>query len=162
MLAVAVLGGMFALVRYVGWYGSAIAVFFLLCVVAHVAGNAIGTSLRDLGGPRRTDSPVEWFAGRAPVRVSPRDFAPRTELSLKRSLGKPIILVTVAGAVLAGVAGGCGFWWLADGRGTALTIGLGAAASAVLGGIWTFAAGSFMQVTFGEWFRAARGARRNG
>jgi hypothetical protein len=161
MLVIAVLGAMFALVHYVGWHGSAIAVFFLLCVVAHVAGNAIGTRLRDLGGTRPTEASAESLAASSLARVSPRDFAPRTELSLKRSLGKPIILVTVAGAVLAGVAGGCGFWWLADGRATALSIGLGAAASAVLGGIWTFAAGSFIQVTVGEWFRAARDARRH-
>jgi hypothetical protein len=154
MVLVAVLGGMFALIRYVGWHGSAIAIFFLLCVVAHVAGNALGTRLRAIG----SEPPEVPDEGRQSARrVAPQEFAPATELREKRALGRPVFGITILGALLAGAAGGYAFWWLADRPLSLAALGLGAGACAVLGGIWTFAAGSFIQVTCGAWFRAARG-----
>src|SRR5262245_27301642 len=102
--AVAVLGLMFAFIHYVGMYGSVIAIFFLLCVAAHVAGNAIGTRLREIGSAPVPGSTTESDFVSA-TRVSPADFAPATKLRERSSLGKPIVVVTALGIVAGGVGG---------------------------------------------------------
>src|SRR5688500_14363644 len=76
MAAVTALGVMFALIHYVGMLGSTIALLFILCVIAHVAGNVIGTRLRDVGSQGAKDAkPRER---RRKLRT--HDFAPVTRL----------------------------------------------------------------------------------
>lgn len=158
-VAVAVLGLMFAVIHYVGMLGSAIAILFLLCVAAHVVGNAIGTRLRDIGSQPTSDSKAPH--GRRRFRdVMPSEFAPMSRLRERSSLGKRNIVITVCGAMIGGVLGGAALQWLSAGHSTWQIIGLGICASAVLGGIWTFAASSFIQVMLSAWFHASREPRK--
>src|SRR5262245_13086936 len=82
----ALLGVLFAGIHYFGTFWIVIVILFALCVVAHVAGNAIGTKLREFG-----DTPLE--ADDTPARVppiakpAPSDFAPVTRLRQRRPLG---------------------------------------------------------------------------
>ncbi len=160
LAGIAVLSVLFAVSHYFGTYGAAIAILFVLCVVAHVVGNALGTKLRDFG-----DTPVEADgspAQRLPVARKPTaaDFAPLTRLRERYSLGKRIVVITSLGAAAGGLVGYFGVQWLADDQTAWHVFGLGAVACAVLGGIWTFAAASFLQVTLGEFLHARRGSRQ--
>lgn len=156
MACVSLCALMFAVIHYVGMLGSALALLFLLCALLHVAGNVIGTRLRDIGSqpPLSSDekkSPRRGFA------VSPTDFAPTSRLRERHSLGRRNIIITLAGATLGGLVGSLALLWLTGGIIPLGVIALGACASAVLAGIWTFAAASFVQVMLGAWFHASRG-----
>lgn len=156
LVAIAVISGLLAIVHYFGAYGACIAILFALCVVAHVMGNAMGTRLRDLG-----DTPVGADGSPAPRPVhlekpSASDFAPLTRLRERQSLGKRIVVITTAGALAGGLLGYAGVCWFADGRTAWHVFAFGTVACAVLGGIWTFAAASFLQVMFGELLHAHR------
>ena len=135
----------FALSHWLSPIALAGVVMLVLCVIAHVAGNAIGTRLRELGGrPRTLESARESL-----VRPKEADFAPVTRLSQRQSLGWPIILGTSAGT-LAGAIGG-GLWTVTYSRGSfdILSVGVGILAFAVLNGIAAFAIVGFIQVGLG-------------
>ncbi len=123
-------------------------VFLVLSIFAHVAGNAIGTRLRDLGGrptELRLENPNEPGAAQT---ASPR-CAPRTELSRRQPLGWPILVATSAGAVAAAVGGGIWTAALTGNQVTALAVSIGGIACGVLGGFASFLAFSFAQVGWG-------------
>ncbi len=119
-------------------------VFLVLCVIAHVAGNVIGTRLRELGSQPPAGDPIS--AGLDRVKPSAADFAPPTRLGQRQALGWPILIATLTG-ILAGAVGGA-VWTLVSSRGPvgALHLGVGGLAFAVLGGIIAFAAFGFVQV----------------
>jgi hypothetical protein len=149
---------LFALVNVLPPMAIAGLAFLLLSIFAHVAGNAIGTRLREIGGrPKdlRLGGPDEPLAVGEVDR--PRG-APPTELSRRQSLGWPVVAVTSAG-ILAGAIGG-GVWtaWLAGSRITALGISVGCVACAVLGGFAAFLAFSFAQVGLGALRQAMAGS----
>lgn len=152
---VAVLGGLFAIVHYFGSYGAAIGLLALLCVIGHFAGSALGTRLRACG-----DQPLHADGSALPVKRSivkpdPADFAPTTKLRQRRSLGRRNLLITLAGAMVAGCGGYFGLQFL-DPRMDWPVMGVGIAAFAVLGAIWTFATASFLQVMGSEFLQARR------
>lgn len=152
------LGVLFAGIHYFGTFWIVIVILFALCVVAHVAGNAIGTKLREFG-----DTPLEADdtpAGVHPIaKPAPSDFAPVTRLRQRRPLGRRILFITGCGALLGALVGYLGIEWLVEGPTDWQVCAMGAFGSAVLGGIWTFAAASFIQVTFGEFLHARRESR---
>lgn len=152
------LGVLFAGVHYFGIFWIVIVILFVLCVVAHVAGNALGTKLRQFGStplePDGTPADVQPIA-----KPRPGDFAPVTRLRQRRPLGRRILFITGCGALVGGFVGFIGIAWLTDGPAEWQVYTLGAGASAVLGAIWTFAAASFIQVTFGEFLHARRESR---
>jgi hypothetical protein len=154
-LIVTVLGVLFAAMTYLGAYAVLIFVVFLLTVAAHVAGNAIGTQLRENGNRRpMSDAP------RPKQRpIAPTDFAPASQLHHRSALGMPIVITTVVGSVVGGALGGYGLTMLME-RPTLSAILLGVIASAVLGGIWTFIASSFFQVATGALRQATRDTER--
>jgi hypothetical protein len=90
----------------------------------------------------------------------PTDFAPVTRLRERYSLGKRNIAITLLGAVIGGLLGGAGLLWLGGEKTPWIVAVLGFGASAVLGGIWTFAASSFIHVMLGAWFHAAKDLRK--
>jgi hypothetical protein len=156
MVAVTIFASLFALFHYAGMLASVIAIFFLLCVVAHVAGNAIGTQLRDVG----SQDPSAKAAKNRFRAAMPNDFAPVTRLRERYSLGKRNVAITLIGTVVGGLLGGGGLLWLGGWKTTWVVAALGFGASAVLGGIWTFAASSFVHVMLGAWFHAAKDLRK--
>ena len=163
MWAFVVLGVIFALIGYLGSYSTLLIILFVLAVVAHVAGNVLGTQLRNNG-----DTPLGadgYKTGRR-IRVrkaTPADFAPVTRLGDHSSLGRPIVIVTCAGTVLGAVAGGAGLFLLVHEELSVSTIGsitLGMLAAGVLGAIWTFLAASFLQVACSALRQATREAKK--
>lgn len=163
MLAgMAVLGGLFAIIHYFGAYGAAIAILFALCIVAHVAGNALGTKLREHGDTPLGEDRVPTF--RAAVRAKPTagDFAPLPRLHGRHSLGRHILVITAIGGFAGGTLGYFGIEWLAGEHVGWKVLAVGCSACVVLGAIWTFAAASFLQVTLGELFQFRRETSHSG
>lgn len=147
---VAVCSVLFAITHYYGTYGAAIAVLFGLCILAHVVGNSLGVQLR-----RNGDCPLRpnGEPGAAPYTASrPRasDFAPPTRLRQRRALGRHVSILTGGGACLGAALGYAGVAWIADESTPWSVLIVGAIAAAVLGGIWTFLAIGFFQVTLRE------------
>lgn len=152
--AVALLAVMSALVNYFGLHAALIVVLLVLAIVAHVAGNALGTKLRESGDrplPRFPGEPVAKPSHRAPTA---EEFAPSTELGDRRSLGLPIIVATVAGGTLAAVLGILLMVTLLEPAPTWVALIAGTVACGALGAIWTFVSFGFIQVTVGAFWQA--------
>jgi len=116
--------------------------FLAASVFLHVAGNAIGTRLRQIGD--LPDARVEQLF--PPARRPPQqEFAP-THLSRRSSLGWMIIAASSIGTASGAVGGG--LWTFAASRGHvgAINIVVGVIAFAVLGGMAAFATFAFAQV----------------
>jgi hypothetical protein len=145
LLAVTVCAVLAALSQWVTPIVIACIIFLVLCVIAHVAGNAIGTRLRELGSHSPT-SDGALSPGLAHPKPDAGDFAPPTRLGQRQALGWPIVIATLAGIILGAVGGVV--WTLVSSRGPvgALNLGVGGLAFAVLGGIIAFAAFGFVQV----------------
>jgi amino acid transporter len=124
-------------------------VLLALSIFAHMAGNAIGTRLREIGGRPDRESVQEF------KREPPR-FAPTTRLGQRHKLGWPIVIATLTGMILGGFGGG--LWTLLTSRAPtpAAVIGLGVVAFAALGGILAFATVGFTQVLLGAIWQAMR------
>jgi hypothetical protein len=122
--------------------------FLVLSVIAHVAGNAIGTRLRELGSHPPADA-AALPPGLNHGKPRAADFAPATRLGQRHGLGWPILIATVVGTV-GGAVGGVA-WTLVSSRGPVglLNVGVGAIAFAVLGGIAAFVSFGFIQVGLG-------------
>lgn len=157
-VVVGVLGVLFATFSYVGSYATLLLILFTLTVGAHVAGNAIGTKLRD-SARHSSITDDEEQSHRGPIHIATTDFAPASQLHYRSALGKPIFLTTVTGATMGAIVGGYGLATLME-HPTWPTIAIGAIASAVLGGIWTFAASSFLQVATSAMKQATRDPNR--
>lgn len=152
---IAVLAALFAGIHYLGSHATLLLVLFALAVFAHVVGNALGTKLRD-----SAEQPVAAKGKprlRSWRRATARDFAPATKLGARAALGRPAVIATVIGSLVSALFGG-GILILLMERMTVGTVALAIVAPAILGGIWTFAATSFIQVSYG----AARQASRDG
>ncbi len=139
------------------WFDPIVVVavtFLALSVACHVAGNAIGTRLREIGNQPNQAADTLNLTGR--IRPQPQDFAPTTQLGQRRSLGYTIVIATSMG-IAAGAIGG-GFWTFLTCRGQPeiLTIAVGVAAFAVLGGLASFAIVGFMQVLLGAIWQAMK------
>lgn len=152
---ITLLAAMFALVNVVHPVVMAGLVLLALLIAAHVAGNVIGTRLREIG-----DHPVTKEGKEAPPRpfdrhVDRNSFAPPSDLARKISLGLPILIVTSAGVLTGGIGGG--LWgFLSAGSDGWLNIVVGTVAFGFLGGFGSFAAFSFTQVILGAWWQASR------
>lgn len=138
---------LFAAMTWVGPLAAFGLLLLFLSIVAHVAGNAIGTRLREIGsrplaekggGPdylkRKPGSPV--FAG---------ECAPATRLGSHHPLGWLIVVATASAFVVGGLAGGAFLAWLCWEKSTLVSILCGAAASAALGGFGGFLVSSFVR-----------------
>ena len=130
----------------------------VLAILAHVAGNAIGTRLRRHGGE---SAPVGGSRHTPPgeserARLDVEHFAPTTRLRQRKSLGKPIFYFTALGSLTIAILGGYGFTRLLGDDATLANVGVGVFASGVLGAIWSFLAGSFLQVAGAALWQASR------
>ncbi len=127
-------------------------VLLLLAIFAHVAGNSLGTKLREqtrLQGQANATTQD---------RLHPIAFAPKTDLALKQRLGWMLPLISCVGGTAGGGIGGN---WLI--RLNADQIGLGSSilaytSCAILGGFAGFVAYSFAKVTY----QAVSQAHRDG
>ena len=153
LLLVTACSVLLALERWFSLAPIAVAALLLLAlsIFAHVAGNAIGTRLREIG-----DQPEDSGTDRATRFRQPqaRDFAPATQLSQRRSLGWTIVVATVTGAVAGGIGGGLWTWLESSGPIGLLNIAVGVVAFGVLGGIGAFTTVALMQVLGGAIWQA--------
>jgi hypothetical protein len=157
LVAVALCGVLFALLRWLDPIAVAAIAFLAASLFCHVAGNAIGTRLREIGDHpdgHGIDRPAPGIR-----RPQPQDFAPATRLGQRQSLGWSIIIAVSMG-VASGAIGG-GLWTFLAGRGhvALLSIAVGVIAFAVLGGIAAFAVVAFVQVLAGAIWQALYPAR---
>ena len=155
-IVVSVLGVLFAAMTYLSSYAVLLFMLFILTVAAHVAGNAIGTQLRENGNRQPLSDLDAMRRRRRPIAAT--DFAPTSQLHHRSALGTPIIITTAVGSAAGAVLGGYGLTTLME-TPTLLAILLGAVASAVLAGIGTFIASSFLQVASSALRQAARDAK---
>ena len=152
---ITLLAALFSLVNVVHPVVMAGLVLLALLIAAHVAGNVIGTRLREIG-----DRPVTKEGREVPPRPFDRNieqssFAPPSDLARRISLGLPILIVTTAGVLTGGIGGG--LWgYLSAGSDGWLNIVVGCVAFGFLGGFGSFAAFSFTQVTLGAIRQASR------
>ena len=151
-LGMTALSVLFAAMTWVGPLAALGLVLLALSIVAHVAGNAIGTRLRENGSrPLAGEIGGPEFLKRKPGSpVAAGDCAPATRLGGRHPLGWLIVVVTVAAFLLGGISGGAFQAWLCWEKSTVVSILCGAAASGALGGFGGFLVSSF----FRELFRA--------
>jgi hypothetical protein len=152
LLGMAACGLLFSLLKWLPPIAVAGIVMLAATIFCHVAGNAIGTQLRDLAAPPRSEEA-------SPVRLPPARRVPRvppTTLGERKSLGWSIVIATAAGA-LGGALGGS-LWTLASSRGDVgpLNIAVGAVAFAVLGGLAAFGIAALAQVLLGAIWQALK------
>ncbi len=142
----------------IGWLGIAgwlAAVVVAASVAAHVAGNALGTRLRDAtdrhlrARRRRGDAPP------------PLPAAAPAFLETRTSLGRLVPVSVAIGAVCGGTAGALALGWMT--RATAAGAVLGGVSSAVVGGLFGFLLASFIEIvrtSLREAIAAEEGPRR--
>jgi hypothetical protein len=139
----------------IGWLGLAgwMAAFVLAASVAmHVAGNAIGTRLRE-----STDRDVARFRPTAEARPLPVHRGPNL-LERRTSLGRLVPVSVGIGACCGGVAGSTALATLTSSSVAGAL--LGGASSAVIGGFIGFLGASFVEIvrtSLGEAIAAERG-----
>ena len=157
--AVAACGGVFAVMAAIGPVASGAMLLGAAVIGLHVAGNWVGTSLRDSELKDRSND-VPFSNALSPFDA--RSLSMRTEHStprlcqhtrlswLNRALG-------VLGAV-AGAAVGCGVLLSWTGASVAGLI-VGSVSSAVVGGCAGFLVGSFAESTLTAWWQATSEAK---
>jgi len=133
--------------------------FLFLCIVAHVAGNSLGTRLRENGS--QPLPPGEQTAGRQVRRsIAADEFAEATQLSRHQTLGRPQWIATLIGIVCGGLGGGLGAALLSRVFDQSIIL-LGVVAFATLGGIGAFLMYSFVQVGWNAIIHAQKAAEPN-
>jgi hypothetical protein len=152
LAAVAVVGVVLAVANQVGFYAAAVLSMFVLLIVAHVAGNAIGTSRRDNSpshecGAPPVDTPPGASPGQLP-RIQP------TELRHSVPLGRHVAIAALLGAIVgAALMSGATFPnWPKLGVAGVVIVAL---SGGVLGAYVGFMASRFT-AAFGRAFRQAR------
>lgn len=154
---VAGLCAVFAVWGTAGPFAALVVVFFSLAVFAHVAGNALGTKLKESSSSR----PGNQARERQTTELSSEHYAPATNLSEKSSLGITILVMTLVGITLGAIVGGGLLTILNWEKIVWQSIALAAIASGVLGGLAGFMASSFVHVMIDAHIQAWRHGRRN-
>lgn len=125
----------------IGWLGIAgwLAVAVVAAsVAAHVAGNALGTKLREA-----TDRDLPKTGLRQPVVVLPEPRGP-AQLERRTSLGNLVVVSAAIGGACGGIAGTAMLFWLAASSLAGAV--LGGLSSAVIGGLIGFLGASFVEI----------------
>ena len=126
----------------IGWLGLAgwmAAAVLLASVAMHVAGNAIGTRLREA-----TDNDLALRRSTSLPASAPLPASSPTHLERRSSLGRLVPISAGIGAACGGTAGTLSLLWLtASSPAGAL---LGGGSSAVVGGLLGFLGASFVEI----------------
>jgi hypothetical protein len=143
---------LFAIMGFIGPMASAALLFFLALVGLHVAGNALGTSLRD-----RVSDQVGWqhlpSIGRPLFANRPAWTALAPRLSEHTPIGWIIWAIGLLGALTGGALGRMAFGQL-DSSPSELAVGT--ISLAVLGAFLGFLIGSFLTMLLRAWNQASR------
>jgi hypothetical protein len=123
--------------------------FFLVLVVLHAAGNALGTSLRE--GANRELAADEKFP--QPAAPAPELVANSpSRLREQTPLGSLVFVLTGLGAALGGSLGSLAYAYWTDANAAGLIVG--SISAAILGGFFGFLASSFSKIIFRAWRQA--------
>lgn len=149
MLAVTGCCVLFALMREVGPLASTGLCFFLLLVVMHIAGNALGTSLRD-DASRDPAAQLREIPVAAPVAA----HLPNSPSRLREhtSLGRTVVILTAFGAALGGSLSSLAYAYWTDVHIGGLIVG--SLSAAIVGGFFGFMTSSFCKMIFRAWRQA--------
>jgi len=158
---IAFLGAVFAMMGMVGPYGVFALTLLVLSVFAHVAGNAIGTSLIENGDrPLSSDGkpiPIDPSRFRKP---SESEYAPINLLGRQVSLGLIVFIITTSGVIIGAVGGGS-FLTIVNWQRVTLPAMLFAVLfSSILGGFVGFVTSSFVKVLVAAQLEALNHSRR--
>lgn len=126
----------------------------ILSVIAHVAGNVIGSRLRD----GKTKSTGGVHEPDRPQAISLRDhhFAPVTKLGRRHPLGWVPLISAVLGFLIGAVGGGIGTAILLARNFDWFAVAIAACAFGALGGFGGFLVVGFVQALGEAWHEAAR------
>ena len=146
------------------WVGPAVGMSLLmiaLVLFAHVAGNAMGSRLRDT-------APMDWHrpsgeehaqdAGRLKRGTLCPDehFAPVTHLSHRVPLARFLLIVTACGGLASGLAGAWFLHWLYPRTANWLTLLVGGCATGAICAVFSFWLLSLAHVFLNAWWQAHR------
>jgi lipid-binding SYLF domain-containing protein len=146
----------FAVWAAFGPVAAFVVILLFLAIFAHVAGNAVGTKLKENGSRRHEKKQRQSHK----VELSGEHYAPATNLSERSSLGVTIFVLTVVGFVVGAVGGG-GLLTLLNWEKIVWSgIAVAAIASGVLGGLAGFMMSSFVHVVIVAQIQAWRHGRR--
>lgn len=141
------------------WFGPACGAVCTLLFVgagAHVAGNVLGTRLRDGSSQHlRGVSDPELTHMRA-RRVRADDFAPATVLRESSEWARSLWIFTGVISTAAAALGGTLLTYFLEQRATMVNIGFGTLICALLGGLWGFLGGRAAQIVRHAWNHAQR------
>ncbi len=143
LIGMAVVAVLLGVATTVGTYWSMAVGLLLVLIAGHVAGNSLGTKLRD-GAPRRKS---EQFSATQPRRAaSRRDVAMPTRLRVPARLHWINIVLSGVGALAGGYFGGSALVASYPDAPTSAFV-LAYVSSGVLGGFAGFVTSSFLSVT---------------
>ena len=140
---------LFTVMATLGAVWSAALLMLLLLVAAHVAGNAIGTSLRDRAVTERRESNEP-----PPKVLRPRirsDSPPANRLQDKQPLERLMLLVAILGGLVGAVFGGVLVTDAYRDRITVAAVVFGTIASGVIGALVGFVVASSFGITARAW-----------
>lgn len=143
LITVALCSVAFAVMTWIGAVWSMVLLFFVFLIVGHVAGNAIGTRLRD-GRPKR--SPPKQPPTTGVVNPAPPKAGETPRLGESSSLHRVAFVSTLAGGAGGVLAGRWIFIQIDHGQLGVADWTLALISFAVIGGFFAFLASSFFQI----------------
>ena len=132
-------------------------VILAMAIFAHIAGNAIGVRLRTEGDQAKSETSLpstDFHDTRQKLQA--QDFAPDSQLRRHTTIGRPMVVTTLIGAMLSAVAGGIALASVNQDHLTLTSLLVGASAFSVIGALVGFLGGSFIGVFSSAIFHAQR------
>jgi len=155
--AITLIGVLLALESLLGPIASAVLVSGLALIGLHVAGNALGTTLRDRTTVEKPFQDDTQFLDVTRSAIQSLATAPPPRLSQRTRLSWLSPIVIGAGAIV-------GAWLAADILVETTSahipgIVLGSISGAVLGGVFGFLGGAFLEMTLAAWWQATTSSK---
>jgi hypothetical protein len=157
LMLVAAVSGLLAIMQLIGAVWSAILVWFLLLVLAHVTANFWGTHVAPAAGRRPSDGgQPDSLITDGPLRSAPIIGAVRLSESLRP--GWPMFVATATGAVVGGTLGSVALVVLNFDQAGYAGVAVGSVSAAIVGGFLGFLTSSFVSIGLRAWKEALSGA----
>ncbi len=138
---------------------SAVVALLGLGIFAHVAGNVLGTRLRQRG-PASMPVASRGRVGAADGSVTDH-FAPSTRLSHRERVSRTLLVLSILGALGGAIVGGGLLAVLNWEKATVANVTLAVLSCAVLGGLLGFWLSSFLKVLGQAWWQAHEAASQD-
>ena len=156
LMLVAALSGLLAIMQLIGAVWSAILVWFLLLVLAHVTANFWGTHVAPSAGRRPSDGEPDGLIATGPSHSASVIGAVRLSESLRP--GWPMFAITATGAVVGGTLGSIALFLLNFDQAGYAGVAVGSISAAIVGGFLGFLTSSFVSIGLRAWKEALSGA----